>query len=933
MNSIKFRSFLFCLLASAAWTHAVAVNNEVARYFEDAKVLFDKGDYAGAEIQLKNVLQQNSSLLAAHVLLGRTYLRLGKGPEAEKEIKEAGKYGADRSVMVPLLAQAYLAEFKHEQMLKELDPEGLPDNARFELLMYRAQAQLELSKFPQARDSFTAAGRIDGLSLRPVIGLAMVALRAGDLDSATTLAEEALRRDPNDADALNTRASIFHTQGKLESALDYYSRALKTAPKHREARVARASILLDLNRLPEVEQDLDYLAENFPDDPRGIYLRGVVQAQKGDAAGAKESIHKVGDLLDTYVPEWIEQNQQILLLAGTTNYSLGRFEKARDYLEKYVDHNPTAVPVMRLLGASLIATKQYERAISVLSKAQSLAPTDPNILGVLATAWMEKGRYKKASALLEQAAALPNASNAVRTQQALNDLYLRQPEQALTELSAVVSKDPNDQRAGLLLAVMHQRRGESKQAVELATRLLATNPDNVTLLNLLGSAQAGTGDNAAARASFSKVLEKNPKFTPTLRNLARLDLHEGKPDQARQRLQALLKENAKDTAVLMDLARVEEAAQQPEAAIRWLEQGRGIDKDSADLQLYLGDLLLRQHLLERATRVVEEAENLVPNSLAVMDLRIRLQIAQNDPTLARATLKQMADVAGFDTGWLITIARRQVAVEAWDDALYVLSKASQGEPDRLEPRIMAFDLALARDRMTRAEEEAAAIHERWPNSVEGVQTAAELAFRRGDLTTAIAGFRRAMAIAPSTLVVTRLVLAERAAGKLQEALQDMSGWVQKHPEDLVARQAEAEIHLAQDDLPRARAAYEAILARDPEHADALNNLAFVMDRQGDKRALDYARRAQQLAPKDPDVNDTLGWVLVRNGMAEEGLSYLRDAQSRAAQSPSIRYHIAVALNALGRTDEARHEIADVLKIAGPFAERKEAEKFQQKIGR
>ena len=67
-----------------------------------------------------------------------------------------------------------------------------------------------------------------------------------------------------------------------------------------------------------------------------------------------------------------------------------------------------------------------------------------------------------------------------------------------------------------------------------------------------------------------------------------------------------------------------------------------------------------------------------------------------------------------------------------------------------------------------------------------------------------------------------------------------------------------------------------------------------------------------MAPGDPAILDTLGWILVEQGQLDEGLRYLRDARLRDTQNPEIRYHLAVVLNRTGRADEARIELEPVI---------------------
>ena len=81
--------------------HATA--EKAAHFYENALKLFDKNDYPGSIIELKNALQQDNKMLAAHLLLGKAMLRNGDLNGAEAALKEALKQGVNRGeVALPL---------------------------------------------------------------------------------------------------------------------------------------------------------------------------------------------------------------------------------------------------------------------------------------------------------------------------------------------------------------------------------------------------------------------------------------------------------------------------------------------------------------------------------------------------------------------------------------------------------------------------------------------------------------------------------------------------------------------------------------------------------------------------------------------------------------------------------------------------------------
>ena len=79
-----------------------------------------------------------------------------------------------------------------------------------------------------------------------------------------------------------------------------------------------------------------------------------------------------------------------------------------------------------------------------------------------------------------------------------------------------------------------------------------------------------------------------------------------------------------------------------------------------------------------------------------------------------------------------------------------------------------------------------------------------------------------------------------------------------------------------------------------------------------------ARAAHELAPENPMVIDTLGWVFFKQGKFEEALPLLRDARLRAPGNAEIRYHLARVLTATGRKSEAKRELQEALRLATKF---------------
>ena len=107
----------------------------------------------------------------------------------------------------------------------------------------------------------------------------------------------------------------------------------------------------------------------------------------------------------------------------------------------------------------------------------------------------------------------------------------------------------------------------------------------------------------------------------------------------------------------------------------------------------------------------------------------------------------------------------------------------------------------------------------------------------------------------------------------------------------------------------------------PDNIAALNNLAWLYHERGDRRAVDLARRAYELAPRCPEVMDTYGWAMFNLGSPEEGLRMLQEALVLAPDHPEIGFHVGYALHKSGRDKEAERVLKSITRETpdSPFA--------------
>jgi Flp pilus assembly protein TadD len=175
--------------------------------------------------------------------------------------------------------------------------------------------------------------------------------------------------------------------------------------------------------------------------------------------------------------------------------------------------------------------------------------------------------------------------------------------------------------------------------------------------------------------------------------------------------------------------------------------------------------------------------------------------------------------------------------------------------------------------------------------------------------------------------VFKLAQIEAQRGDPAAAIERLQAYRAANPADDDAALGLASFRILAGDHAGAVRDYETILAKDPAHAPSLNNLAWLYLQLRDDRAEATARKAVAAAPGNPDIADTLGWILAQSaapGAAAEAVTILEGAARSRPANPSFHYHLAVAQRKAGRNREAEASVARALSMAA-FPERSDAE--------
>ena len=132
-------------------------------------------------------------------------------------------------------------------------------------------------------------------------------------------------------------------------------------------------------------------------------------------------------------------------------------------------------------------------------------------------------------------------------------------------------------------------------------------------------------------------------------------------------------------------------------------------------------------------------------------------------------------------------------------------------------------------------------------------------------------------------------LAKTEAPEAQDEL--TLEWLESDPDSAAAHMIRADFLMLNERGIVAASHYEEVISRQPNNIAALNNLAWLLKDNSSARALELASRARNLAPENPAVLDTYGWIQHLAGNHSEAESAVEKALALAPDNAEIRAHL------------------------------------------
>jgi predicted TPR repeat methyltransferase len=166
---------------------------------------------------------------------------------------------------------------------------------------------LERGELAEAEPHFVAS--LQHLPGRPstLLNLAAVRIRLGRPAEALPLLDEALAREPADAEAWGHRGNALAALGRAEEAVAAFDRALALAPGLRPALFQRSLQFAALGRPLDALAGLDEMLATQPEDLEALFQRGLMLQALGRPEDALQSYERLLALQPGAAPAWTQR--------------------------------------------------------------------------------------------------------------------------------------------------------------------------------------------------------------------------------------------------------------------------------------------------------------------------------------------------------------------------------------------------------------------------------------------------------------------------------------------------------------------------------------------------------------------------------------------------------------------------------------------------
>lgn len=481
---------------------------------------------------------------------------------------------------------------------------------------------------------------------------------------------------------------------------------------------------------------------------------------------------------------------------------------------------------------------------------------------------------------------------------------------AESEFAAARAIAPADPGLWVDIARFRLASGDLQAAIEAADRAVILAPRNVEALVYRGMLIRDQYGLAAALPWFDRALEIDPfdidaqlERAATLGDMGRtLEML-----AATRAVQALDPGNPRAFFLQAVLAA---RAQQFALAEKLLDQTGGALDSFPATMLLKGITAFQRGNLSQAIGQLSNLLEAQPNNVAARRLLAAAQWRAGDAQGVLATAR--AEDTNLDP-YMLTLAGRALEVRGdREGASAYLDRAAKGSFSGPPPAVItdseqpggdaATQAAIIHDLIAAGDASQAvgltlALERANPGAPDAHMLAGEAWIAANQPAHALAAFERAANLRFSRDIALRMIAALNRIGRTEEAFRVLDLFLAQHPMDVPARLLQANLLMTKGRFSDAADVLEGLQNRLGQRDVAIaTNLAWCRYRTGHvQEALKLAGLAYRIAPANPIVSHSYGWILFKSGGdRRNAIALLRQAAAQAPNWGLAKAHLTQA---------------------------------------
>jgi len=880
-------------------------------FAEGVRLMDKENNPNGAIVLFKNAIEKDPNYVEARFQLAKAYIAVGKFDSAEKELLNVlGQNPAARGVRLEL-ARVYLELGKPDDALKGIDGllgDGSNDRDALEIA---GTAHALKGDYPKAIDFLKKAVASNGARSTASVSLAKVYLKMNNLSEAKLQIADVLKKDPLHRDGLYVLADIQMKEKKPADALKTYEQIANAYPADMKAYFGQGLLLIDTQKYAEARSLADSLIDKFSKRPDGYRLKGIVlfSEKKYDEAtiALQRSLSLQPDVVTHYV-------------LGLCHYYRNEPEQALTQLQSALSLKADFVQA-RLLSAIIDLQKnRTDDAIREMRRVLEQDQTNSIAHNILGSAYLAKGMYdagiEELNRAIEQDPQLVDA----HIKKGLVDLNAGRFTQAETELKTAVQVAPELLYSRAMLASSYMKQEEYDKAIDILKKGIKGDQTDAFIYNLIAEALSRQNKIADAVAYLQKAKEANPAFDVPYFRLSSIYFLKGEHDKGIQEIKALLAKSPDHVKAMLTVAAMLESKGKKGEALPYYLRAKATNKTEG--YIALANYYLREKDTQKALQTLDENISKTPSDLLPYEMKGMVLLEQKRFDEAIRTFETLATV-NMNRG-MAYLVNAYIAMKKPEAAADRLRREIAKNPQDLGLMAELSRVYLIMGKKQDAVDNAEQMIRKNPESPIGHLTLAMIYQESKEIDKAMDVIKKASSLKDADLMMAManlyFIKKDHAAALNQyRRIEELkAGYVPAIFQQGVVLQAMGK-------KKEAIADYRRVLRLSQNYVPALNNLAYLYaeDNRDLTMALQLAARAYAQAPNDGSVQDTLGFVLIKNKKYDQGIVALQKAAQLLPDNPTIHYHLALAYKEQGSKGPAVANLEKALAM-GAFPEANDA---------